>query len=120
MSEERFDRIEQRLDRVEAGVVKLDTRLDDLTGDVSRLDSRLDELSGHVSSLDSRIDDLGRHMRVLHEDTIARIAATREYTGPTREEFAELKDMIGRRLDPLETVVGQHSIDIERLKRRRR
>ena len=120
MSEERFDRIEQRLDRLEAVVVKLDGRLDDLTDHVSRMDSRIDDLTGQVSSLDSRIDDLGRHMRVLHEDTIARITATREYTGPTREEFAELKDMIGGRLDPLETVVRQHSIDIERLKRRRR
>ena len=106
MSEERFDRIEQRLDRLEAGVV--------------RLDGRVDDLSGRVDGLSGRVDDLGRHMRVLHEETIARIAATREYTGPTREEFAELKDMIGRRLDPLETVVRQHSIDIERLKRRRR
>jgi hypothetical protein len=60
-------------------------------------------------------------MHVLHEDVIARIAAIPEYTGPTKAEmdqgFADVREMISRRLDPLEATVRQHSIDIEQLKR---
>ena len=78
MSEERFDRIEQRLD--------------ELTAQVSR-----------------QGEDLGRQMRVLHEDAIERIEAIPEYTGPTRAEFnqgmADLREVIERRLDPLEATV---------------
>jgi hypothetical protein len=63
-------------------------------------------------------------MHVLHEDVIARIAAIPEYTGPTRAEmdqgFADIRELIGRRLDPLEATVRQHSIEIERLKRGRK
>jgi hypothetical protein len=58
-------------------------------------------------------------MHVLHEDVIARIAAIPEYAGPTKAEFAELKEMIGRRLDPLEVTVRHHTVEIERLKRTR-
>jgi hypothetical protein len=62
-------------------------------------------------------------MHVLHEDVIARIAAIPKYTGPTRAEveqgFADLRELIERRLDPLEAVVRQHSIDIEHLKQAR-
>jgi hypothetical protein len=56
----------------------------------------------------------------LHEDVIARIAAIPEYSGPTKGEiqqgFAELRETIERRLDPLESIVRQHTIEIERLK----
>jgi predicted nucleic acid-binding Zn-ribbon protein len=86
MSEERFDRIEQRLDRLESGQQELKTS---------------------VSDLGARIDGLDRNMHVLHEDVIGRIAAIPEYSGPSKAEFAELKEMIGRRLDPLEAVVRQ-------------
>ena len=99
MSEERFDRIEQRLDRLEAGQVGL---------------------RNHVGRLDRRFDDLDRHMHVLHEDVIARIAAIPEYAGPTRAAFTELREIIERRLDPFEATVRQHTIEIERLKQTRK
>lgn len=69
-----------------------------------------------LEGVDGRIEDLDQHMHVLHEEVIGRIADTREYTGPTREEFNELKEMIGRRLDPLEAAVRHHTVEIERLK----
>jgi hypothetical protein len=87
MSEERFDRIELRLDRLEDGQL---------------------ELRAQIGRLGGRIDDLDRHMHVLHEDVITRIAAIPEYTGPTRAEmqqgFADLREAIERRLDPLEVI----------------
>jgi hypothetical protein len=95
MSDGQFDRIDRRFN-------EMDQRLD-------RLEARLD----------GRISDLDRHMRVLHEDVIARVAALPEYSGPTKAEFAELKDLIERRLEPLEAAVRHHSADIERLKRAR-
>ena len=83
-------------------------------------EERFDRIEKRLDGLHGRIDDLDRHMHVLHEDVIARIAAIPEYSGPTKAEFAELREMIERRLDPLERVVRQHGADIERLKRSRR
>jgi chromosome segregation ATPase len=98
MSEERFDRIEQRLARLESGQDKLKA---DLEAHVGRL-------GGRIGRLEGRVDDLDRHMHVLHEDVIVRIAAIPEYTGPTKAEmqqgFADLREAIERRLDPLEAL----------------
>lgn len=133
MYKARFDRIDQRLDTVESGQ-------NELRADVRRLDGRIEHLDrdmhalheaaiGRIEDLDrrmhllheaaiGRIEDVDRHMHVRHEDVIARIAATPEYTGPTRAEFAELKEMLSRRLDPLEAAVRLHSVEIDQLKRR--
>jgi hypothetical protein len=85
MSEERFERTEQPLDRLE-------TRQLDLNAQFARLEGRL--------------DDLDRHMHVLHEDVIARIAAIPKYTGPTKAEmkrgFADLRKAINRWLNPVD------------------
>jgi hypothetical protein len=93
MSDERFDRIEQRLDGLETGQTAL------------RDEFRV------------RFDELGRHMRVRHEDVIARIAAIPEHTGPSKAEFDEHRQTIDRRVDTLESVVRQHSSEIAGLRR---
>jgi hypothetical protein len=58
----------------------------------------------------------------LSEEAFARIAATREYTGPTRAEmndaFADLKETLTRRLDPLEATVRQHSVRLDHVEKR--
>ena len=95
MSEERFDRIEQRLDQLEYGQIELKEGQ-------TRLQAGQDDVR-------SALTDLDRHMHVLHEDVVARIAAIPEYTGPTKAEFAELKEMIGRRLDPLDAAIQHHN-----------
>ena len=110
VSREQFGRIDQRFN-------ELDQRIDQRFGQV---EERLDRLETGQVKMSDRIETLDQHMHVLHEDVIARIAATREYTGPTRAEFAELKEMIGRRLDPLEATVRLHSREIDKLKRGRR
>jgi hypothetical protein len=83
------------------------------------------------TNMDSQSAELRRHMGVLHEEALGRIAATQEYTGPTKAEmnhaFADLKGTITRRLDPLEAAARQHSAALRRhdaeiasLKRRRK
>ena len=51
-------------------------------------------------------EDIRHEMRVLHEDTIGRIAALAPDFGPVRREFAaadaELREEFDRRLTPLE------------------
>ena len=89
-----------------------ETGHNELKADVGGLNDRVDRLV-------DRIDDIDRRMHLFHEDVIARLAAKFEYRGPTRAEFAELKEMISRRLDPLEMTVCQHSVDIEGLKNSR-
>ena len=82
MSEERFVAIEAKLEELAAGQL-----------DVKR-------------ELKTDIQDLGRQMRVLHEDTIDRIAALSPDFGPIRREFTEadarLHDEMDQRLTPLE------------------
>ncbi len=123
MSEERFDRIDRKLSEGDQRFDRVDQRLDGLDRRMDGLDRRMDRLETGQNDLrndlNGGLEDLGRQMRVLHEDAIARIAATPEYTGPTKAEFAELRDMIGRRLDPLEAAVRDHSVRIGRLERDR-
>jgi chromosome segregation ATPase len=109
----RFAEVDARFDRVDARFAEVDARFD-------RVDARFDRVETRLDRLDGRMDDLGRHMRVLHESVMDRFAAQKEYSGPTRAEFAELKEMLGRRLEPLEMVVRAHSADIDKLKRARR
>jgi hypothetical protein len=73
-------------------------------------------------SVEARIEEVHRQMGVLHEETLARIAALPEYDGPTRAEmregFAELREVIERRLDPLELTVREHSQKLDRIEKR--
>ena len=131
MSEERLAAIEEKIDRLIGGHEVLRTGQDGLRTGQDELRAGQYELrAGHdelragqealrtdVRRIDERIVELDRHMHILHEDAIARIAATREYPGPTRQEFAEFKAAFGQRLDPLEAAVRQHSAEIDRLKR---
>ena len=113
MSEERFDRIDQKLTALESRFGDVDRRIDGL-------DRRLESGLGDVNR---RIDDLDHQMHVLHEDVIGRIAAIPDNTARLEARmdrgFADLKETIGRRLDPLEAAVRQHSAEIEQLTRDR-
>lgn len=113
MSEERFDRIEQRLDGLESGQAALR----------AEMDRRFDQVDQRFGQVDQRLDEQGRQMRVLHEDVIARIAAAAEYRGLTKDDLdqslAELWERIDRRLDPIEAAIRTHSADIADLRRAR-
>ena len=91
MSEERFDAIERKLDTV-VGQLR-------------------EEMNGMGSGLRQEIADLGQQMRVLHEDTIDRIAALAPDFEPIRREFtdadARLHEKIDQRLTPLEAQAGR-------------
>ena len=95
MSEERFDRIEKTLTSHGEHLTRHDARFDEVT---------------------SEIKDLRRHMGVLHEATLDAIAASSERNAVTKpqldEAVRELKETIGRRLDPLEAAVRTHSAEI--------
>jgi hypothetical protein len=140
MSEERFDRIEGQLGRLETGQTQLREDFgqqmhalrDDLgaemlalRGEVSQQISALGEdlgqqmhvLRGDVGQQVRAVrDDLGQQMRVLHEDLVDRIKALPERSGPTQVEFGEQKEHTEIRLSTLELAVRQHSTDIEQLK----
>ena len=88
MSEERFDAIDGRLERLEKGQAGL---------------------RGEIGRLDSRIDTLDRHMHVLHEDTISRIAGISELPWATTADIDRVVDkideLVDRRIVPLEVAV---------------
>jgi chromosome segregation ATPase len=137
MSEEALDRVTQHLTQLQtelrsgftevrsdiadlrSGLTEVRSDLSEVRSDIAELRPGLSEVRSDISDLRSGLSDLDRHMHVLHEDVLDCIAATREYSGPTRTEFAELKEMIERRLDPLETAVRHHSLEIEQLKHSR-
>jgi hypothetical protein len=128
--DERFERIEGRLDTLIAGqaelradvaVLKADVVV--LKADVAGLKADVVGLKADVVGLKADVGDLRRHMGVLHEDVIARIGAIPDPTEPLmramRAEFAQLREEMDRRFVPLEATVRQHSIDIELLKQQR-
>jgi len=130
MWEERLDRIDGRLDRLETGqtelqgkVARLETGQAVLRGTVARLESGQVELQSTVARLatgqteqrseigrlDGRIDTLDRHMHVLHEETISRIAAISEGPWATKADITRVVDkideLVGGRIVPLEVSV---------------
>lgn len=116
MSEERFDRIEQRLDRLESGQTETNRRLDGV-------EERLTGVEDRLGGVEGRLGELDRHMHLLHEQAMANLAAVADSVITMKREvaqgFANLQEVIGRRLDPLEVAVRQHSVEIERLKQGR-
>jgi hypothetical protein len=64
-------------------------------------------------SLHGRLDRLNQDMHLLHEDNIDRFKLLAEGHEGIRQEmargFAELREEMGRRLDPLEAAVRYHS-----------
>ncbi len=130
MSEERFDAIDGRLDRLEKGqtelrgavarletgqaelrgaVSTLETGQTELQGSVAKLETGQAELRGEIGRLDGRIDTLDRHMHVLHEETISRIAAISELPWATKADINRVVDkideLVDRRIVPLEVAV---------------
>lgn len=99
----RFDDIEGRLDKPDAGQESLRSDVKDL-------------LAGQGALL-TDLKRLGTTMRAFHEEVLDRLKAVAESRGPTKADFAEFKEMLGRRLDSLEAAVNQHSRDIQDLKR---
>jgi archaellum component FlaC len=144
MSEERFDRIEQRLDRagerfdqidewqrraderfdrVDERFDRIDERFDRVDERFDRIDERFDRVDERFGRMDERFDRIDQRIGVLHEDVLGRIAATGEDAPATKREmaqgFADLRELIERRLDPLEAAVRDHSQRITALEKRR-
>ena len=63
--DQRFESIDQRFESIDQRFESIDQRFDDLTRQMRE---------GH--------QEIGRHMRLLHEDVLARLAATREAPPP--------------------------------------
>ena len=84
--------------------------------DVQALPTR-DDLQVFTTKDD--LQELRQHMNVLHEAVRADIKALGEPDSPTRREmregFDELKELIGRRLDPLELAVRHHTAELKKL-----
>ena len=127
MSEERFDRIEVRLDALDNGVVRLQHDVSKLQGDVVKLQGDvailqgdMTELKTDVTGLRVEVRDVKHQMHVLHEEVLDRIAAIPDARESLRLEiragFAEIREEFNRRLDPLELTVRDHSIEIARPK----
>src|SRR5262245_61805764 len=93
MSQEHFERIDNRLDRLEGDVIALrvdvaglKTDVGGLKTDVGSLKTDVAGLTAAVAALDIKQDDHARQMRVLHEDLVDRIKAI-PTDGPTRAEM---------------------------------
>jgi archaellum component FlaC len=137
MSEERFDRIEQRLDRAgerfdqidewqrraDERFDRIDERFDRVDERFDRIDERFDRVDERFGRMDERFDRIDQRIGVLHEDVLGRIAATGEEAPATKREmaqgFADLRELIERRLVPLDAAVRDHSQRITALEKRR-
>jgi hypothetical protein len=80
MSEERFGRIETRLDELAVGQAEMRGDISQLRGDVTELRGDVTHLRGDVTELLADLHSMGVQMRVLHEDVIANIKAIPDQT----------------------------------------
>jgi tetrahydromethanopterin S-methyltransferase subunit G len=128
MSEERFDGIEQKLIMIDHRFDAVDQRLDGIDKRFDGVDQRFNGIDKRLDGVDQRFDALTaemkagfaetrRHAGVLLEEAKDLIRAIPEYSGPSKTEFAELRDLMERRVGTLEKVVRQHGTDISELKR---
>lgn len=134
MSEERLTKIESSLTEIRSDVHGLRTDVQEirtdiqeirtdvreLRTDVQELRAGQNELRADFTTLRTEVRDMGHLMRVLHEDVIECIKAIPDPTETIRREmkagFAELREEMNRRIDPLELTVRDHSIELARLK----
>jgi DNA anti-recombination protein RmuC len=120
MSEERWDRIESKIDTLttDVGVLKADvgvlkTDVGVLKADVGRLDVGFAELQDNQVSLHVQLARLDQKVHVLHEANLDQFKLLAEGQVSIRQEiargFSELREEMGRRLDPLKAAVRYHS-----------
>jgi archaellum component FlaC len=110
-TQERFGRIESRLDVLSADVAQIKTDVAGLKTDVAGLKTDVAGLRTDVAGLRTGLSDLGHQMRVLHEDTIDRIKTLAPDFGPIRREYQQadkdLRSEMNSRLVILEAAVRQ-------------
>jgi len=148
MSEERWDRIESKIDaltadvgvlktdvgvlktdvgvlktdvgvlKADVGVLKVDVGVLNadvgvLKANVGRLDVGFAELQDNQVSLHVQLARLDQKVHVLHEANLDQFKLLAEGQVRIRQEitrgFSELREEMGRRLDPLEAAVRYHS-----------
>jgi hypothetical protein len=106
MSEERFDRIDQALAHLGAG-------LENVNHNVGLLQHDVDLLQHDVRVVQ-------HNMHVLHEDALSRIAAVAESVVVLDQKmergFAEVRDTIREEVAPLKAAVRHHAVEIKKLK----
>jgi len=120
MSEERFDRIDQRFEhfderfdridewrkradqhfeQIDDWQKRADQRFDGIDTRLDRVDARLDRIEtwqtradDRFARIETRLDSVNQRVGVLHEDVVSRIAATGEARLPTKREMDERFD----------------------------
>jgi hypothetical protein len=96
MSEERFDRIDQTLAHLGAG----------------------------LENVNHNVRVVQHNMHVLHEDALSRIAAVAESVVVLDQKmergFAEVRETIREEVAPLKAAVRHHAVEIKKLKDARR
>jgi hypothetical protein len=106
MSEERFGRIETKLDNLSKGQEELKRDVGGLKVDVGGLKKDVGGLKKDVGDLKTGQADLRRHMGVLHEEVLDRIQALVFDPEPLRREFkagiSDLREELILRIEPLE------------------
>ena len=129
MANEQFAEIRARLDELMSGQAELRREMhsgfEQVRGEMRAGHEELrgemraghEELRGEMRAgheeLRGEMREVAHQMRVLHEDTIDRIAALAPDFEPIRREFkagdAELREDIDRRLTPLEAAMRRRS-----------
>jgi chromosome segregation ATPase len=111
MDQQRLERIDSTVQRLDEGFAVLRHDVDVLKVDVAELKVDVAELKDDVGDLKQGQDELRRHMLVLHEEVLDRIKALAPDLEPLRREmhegFADLRRTMNDRLVPLEAYVRQ-------------
>ena len=120
----RLGRVETTVEQLVVSQARTDVRLDRLEQGQARLEVGVATLEAGQRDLRTDLNGLRTHMLVLHEEVLDTIKSTAVSFEPLRREIRAgddaVREDIARRLDPLELTVRSHSVDLARLKKRRK
>jgi tetrahydromethanopterin S-methyltransferase subunit G len=100
-----FDKVDARLDKVDARLDKVDARLDKVDARLDKVDTRLDKVEGEISIIRTQLD------RIEYEGN-SDVLGVLEVMNAKLELTATKDD-----IDYLAMKLGQHDLEIDRLKR---
>lgn len=94
--DERLDRVEERLDRVDERLDRVEERLDRVEAHLEKVDERLDRVEAHLAQVDNRLDKLESNTSSLKEGQLRHGRLLKYLTARVEETYQLALDAWGQ------------------------
>ena len=88
---QRFDKLDDKVDKLDVRVGNLESKVDKLDDRVGNLESKVDKLDDRVGNLESKVDKLQEDIQVIKED----VCFTRTLVGEAFKDILMLDNRTG-------------------------